>query len=140
MAFREGLRELGYIDGKNVTIIARYANGDVARVPVVVDELIALQVDVLAVTPKAVQVAKQRTATIPIVCPDMGNPVRDGLVASLARPGGNLTGAYALDTETNAKRLELIIEVLRFPLFFAFQAVALMPPAAPGPESRSSPA
>lgn len=110
--FREGLRELGYVDGKNVTIITRYANADVARVPVVVDELIALPVDILAVTPKAVHVAKQRTATIPIVCPDMGNPVRDGLVASLARPGGNLTGGYALDTETNAKRLELIIEVI----------------------------
>ena len=52
------------------------------------------------------------TVAIPIVCPDMGNPVRDGLVASLAHPGGNLTGAYALDTETNAKRLELIIEAV----------------------------
>ena len=56
--------------------------------------------------------ARQMTATIPIVCPDMGNPIRDGLVASLAHPGGNLTGAYALDAETNAKRLELIMETV----------------------------
>ena len=112
MAFREGLRELGYVDGKNVTIIARYANGDVTQVPTVIDQLIALPVDIIVVSPKAVQVAKQKTTTIPIVCPDMGNPVRDGLVTSLAHPGGNLTGAYALDTETNAKRLELAIELV----------------------------
>jgi putative ABC transport system substrate-binding protein len=111
LAFRDGLRELGYVDGKNVTIVTRYANGDVAQVPVVLDQLISLPVDVIAVSPKAVQVARQKTATIPIVCPDMGNPVRDGLVASLAHPGGNLTGGYALDTETNAKRLELTIEI-----------------------------
>ena len=112
MAFREGLRELGYVDGKNVIIIARYANGDVTQVPTAIDQLIALPVDILVVSPKAVQVAKQKTTTIPIVCPDMGNPVRDGLVTSLAHPGGNLTGAYALDTETNAKRLELAIELV----------------------------
>ena len=111
-AFREGLRELGYVDGKNVTLIMRYANGDVTKIPVLLDELIALPVDIIAVTPKAVQIARQKTITIPIVCPDMGNPVRDGLVASLAHPGGNLTGAYGLDSETNAKRLELITEIV----------------------------
>jgi len=110
-AFRDGLRELGYVDGKNVTIVARYANSDVTQLPVLLDQLIALPVDVIVVTPKAVQVARKRIATIPIVCPDMGNPIRDGLVASLAHPGGNLTGGYALDTETNAKRLELMIEI-----------------------------
>ena len=111
-AFRDGLRELGYVDGKNVTIVARYANSDVTQVPVLLEELISLPVDVIVVTPKAVQVARQRTTTIPIVCPDMNNPVRDGLVASLAHPGGNLTGGYALNTETDAKRLELIIEIV----------------------------
>jgi ABC-type uncharacterized transport system substrate-binding protein len=110
-AFRDGLRELGYVDGKNVTIVARYANSDVTQLPVLLDQLISLPVDVITVTPKAVQIARQKTTTIPIVCPDMGNPIRDGLVASLAHPGGNLTGGYALDTETNAKRLELMIEI-----------------------------
>ena len=109
-AFRDGLRELGYVDGKNVTIVTRYANSDVSRLPVVLEELISLPVDIIVVTPKAVGMARQMTATIPIVCPDIPNPVRDGLVVSLAHPGGNLTGAYALDTETNAKRLEMIIE------------------------------
>ena len=111
-AFRDGLRELGYVDGKNVTIVARYANSDVTQVPVLLEQLISLPVDVIVVTPKAVQVARQRTTTIPIVCPDMNNPIRDGLVASLAHPGGNLTGGYALNTETDAKRLELIIEIV----------------------------
>ena len=111
-AFRDGLRELGYVDGQNVTIVARYANSEVTQVPVLLEQLIALPVDVIVVTPKAVQVARQRTTTIPIVCPDMNNPIRDGLVASLAHPGGNLTGGYALNTETDAKRLELIIEIV----------------------------
>lgn len=111
-AFREGLRELGYVDGKNVTIVARYANADVTQIPVVLADLIAVPVDIIVVTPKAVQAARQKTTTIPIVCPDMGNPVRDGLATSLGHPGGNLTGGYALDTETNAKRLELTIELV----------------------------
>ncbi len=110
-AFRDGLRELGYVDGKNVIIVARYANSDVTQMPVLLEQLIALPVDVIVVTPKACQVARQRIATIPIVCPDMNNPIRDGLVASLAHPGGNLTGGYALNTETDAKRLELMIEI-----------------------------
>lgn len=112
LAFREGLREFGYVDGDNIAIIARYANGDVTQMSTALEELIALPVDLLVVSPRVVQVAKQKTATIPIVCPDMGNPLRDGLVRNLARPGGNLTGGYALDTETNAKRLELMKELV----------------------------
>ena len=111
-AFREGLRELGYVDGKNVTLVTRYANSDVTQIPLLLDDLISLPVDIIVVTPKAVQAARQKTTKIPIVCPDMGNPIRDGLVTSLAHPGGNLTGAYALDTETNAKRLELTTELV----------------------------
>jgi putative ABC transport system substrate-binding protein len=110
-AFRDGLRELGYVDGKNVTFVTRYANMNASQIPALLDELIALPVDVIVVTPKAVQTARKKSTQIPIVCPDMGNPVRDGLVASLAHPGGNLTGAYAQDSETNAKRLELIKEI-----------------------------
>jgi putative ABC transport system substrate-binding protein len=111
-AFREGLRTLGYVDGKNITIIPGAAEGNEEQLPIVVKKLIAIHVDVIVVSPKAVRAAIQATKTIPIVCPDMGNPVRDGLVASLSHPGGNLTGGYALDTETNAKRLELIAEVV----------------------------
>jgi putative tryptophan/tyrosine transport system substrate-binding protein len=112
LAFRDGLRELGYVDGKNVTIVARYANTDATQLPKLLDELISLPVDIIVVTPKAVQIVRQSSTTIPIICPDMGNPVRDKLVASLAHPGGNLTGGYALNTETDAKRLELMIEAV----------------------------
>jgi ABC-type uncharacterized transport system substrate-binding protein len=111
-AARAGLRDLGYIDGENVAILSRYANGDVRRVPVLLRDLIALPVDVLFVSPKAVQAAKKASRTIPIVCPTMDNAVRDGLVASLARPGANLTGISVLGTEADSKRLQLISEMV----------------------------
>ena len=88
-AFRDGLRDLGYIDGKNVTFVVRHANGDPAALRALIRELIALRVDVLWGDAPAL---KEGTATIPIVSPTMGDPVRTRLVASLARPGGNLTG------------------------------------------------
>ena len=90
-AFRQGLRDLGWIDGRNIVLVARYANGDPARYREIVRELLALQVDVLWGEARELSEA---TKTIPIVSPtmDWGDPVRTGLVASLARPGGNLTG------------------------------------------------
>jgi putative ABC transport system substrate-binding protein len=88
-AFRDGLRDLGYVDGKNVTLIVRYANGDPAKLRANIRELIALRVDVLTGDAPTL---KEATSTIPIVSSMMGDPVRTGLVASLARPGGNLTG------------------------------------------------
>jgi putative ABC transport system substrate-binding protein len=112
VAFRDGLHELGYVDGKNMTIVMRYANGDVARLPALLSELIALPVDVLVVNSKVVKAATASTKTIPIVCPSMGDPVRDGLVASLQHPGGNLTGGYGLIVEMQSKLLELTAELV----------------------------
>jgi len=111
-AARAGMRDLGYVDGRNVTILPRYANGNVSQVLPILRELIALPVDVLFVSPKVVRAAKEATRTIPIVCPTMGNAVRDGLAASLARPGANLRGISVLGTEADAKRLELIREMV----------------------------
>jgi putative tryptophan/tyrosine transport system substrate-binding protein len=111
-AFRTGLRELGYIEGRNVIVLPRYANGSNARFPELLAELLALDVDVLVVTPTAAHAAKQATKTVPIVLPSSGDPVKEGLVASLARPGGNITGLSSAAPETDQKRLELAIELL----------------------------
>src|SRR5690349_18714277 len=91
-AFLEGLRELGYVDGQNVTVVWRFANNDPARLRMVIKELIALHVDVLVGDAPPL---KEATTSIPIVSPTMGDPVKTGLVASLNRPGGNLTGVSA---------------------------------------------
>jgi putative ABC transport system substrate-binding protein len=111
-AFRQGLADLGYVEGKNIRIVARYANGDSARLPTLLNELIALPPDVLLVSQAALGAARKATTTVPLVCATMGDPVAAGLVSSLARPGGNLTGLYALDTETDSKRLELAREIV----------------------------
>lgn len=111
-AFRQGLRDLGYVEGKNVIILPRYAHGDSVRLPALLSELIALNVDVLFVAHTAIPAAMQLTKTIPIVAPTMDDPVRAGFAASLAHPGGNLTGGYVLNVETDSKRLELAKEVV----------------------------
>jgi len=91
--FRGGLRELGYAEGKNIELEIRWGEGKLARLPALADELVRLKVDVIvAVTSPAVLAARQATRTIPIVMPLSSDPVADGLVASLARPGGNITG------------------------------------------------
>jgi len=106
-AFRDGLRTLGYIDGRNITIFPRYAQGDDARTSQLLKELIDLHVDVLVVNPKAVRAAMQATKVIPIVCPTLGDPVKEGFIKDLARPVGNFTGISAQAWETDSKRLEL---------------------------------
>jgi putative ABC transport system substrate-binding protein len=111
-ALRQGLRDLGYVDGKNVIILPRYAHGDSARFPALLSELIALNVDVLFVAHTAVPAAMQLTKTIPIIAPTMDDPVKAGFVASVAHPSGNLTGGYVLNAETDSKRLELAMEVV----------------------------
>ena len=111
-AFRAGLRALGYVEGENVTIVARYANGDDAQVRPLVRELVALPVDVLLVSPSAVQAAKEATTSVPIVCANMLDAVESGLVASLSRPGGNLTGLTYQEAATDSKRLELARELV----------------------------
>ena len=108
-AFRQGLRELGYIEGRNIVIEYRYAHGVVARFPELTMELLGLKVDVLVVGGTgAAHAAKSQTTTVPIVFAIGGDPVGTGLVTSLARPGGNATGLSALVAETSGKQLELL--------------------------------
>lgn len=110
--FREGLRERGYDEGRNLAIEYRWAQGDYARLPALVAELIAAKVEVLvaAGTPAALAV-KRATTTVPMVMVAVGDPVGTGLVASLARPGGNLTGLVSIAPDLEGKRLELLQEV-----------------------------
>jgi putative ABC transport system substrate-binding protein len=112
-ALRQGLREHGYVEGQNILIEYRAADGRVERLPALAAELARLKVDVLvAVATPGGRAAQQATTTIPIVVVAMGDPVRDGLVASLARPGGNVTGSTFLGPELIPKRLELFKEAL----------------------------
>ncbi len=105
----EGLRELGYVEGRNIVIEARGANLKLERLPDLAVELVRLRVDVIVTqTTPAAQAAKQATSTIPIVMATAGDAVGSGLVASLARPGGNITGLTFLGTELSVKILELL--------------------------------
>src|SRR6266540_3621033 len=108
-AFRQGLRELGYTEGQSIVIEERYAYGVIDRFPALIAALIDLNVDVLVVGgTNAAQVAKARTSTVPIVFTVPGNPVEDGLVASLAHPGGNATGLSTRAPGLTGKQLELL--------------------------------
>jgi putative ABC transport system substrate-binding protein len=112
-AFRQGLRELGYIEGKNILVDYRYAEGKQERYQNFVAELVQLKVDVLIVTnPAAIRAAMQATKAIPIIMVTTEDPVVTGIVQSLARPGGNITGLSRLTRELSGKRLELFKEVL----------------------------
>ena len=112
-AFRQGLHDLGYVEGRNLVIEYRDAEGKPERLPALAAELVALMVDVI-VAPNTVGVlaAKQATKTIPIVFAVTADPVASGLVTSLARPGGNATGLSILAPELVGKRLELLIQVV----------------------------
>ncbi len=112
-AFRTGLRELGYVEGQNIVIEYRGADGKIERLLGLATELTRLRVDlIMAVATPAARAAQQATTAIPIVATAMGDPVRDGLVASLARPGGNVTGTTFLGPELVPKRLELLKQAL----------------------------
>ena len=113
----QGLRELGYVAGQTIAVEGRYAEGHVERMPALAAELVRLQVDVIfTTTPAGVRAATQATKTVPIVAVDLETePVASGLVASLARPGGNLTGVFLDMPELSSKWLELVLEVLARP-------------------------
>jgi putative ABC transport system substrate-binding protein len=111
-AFRQGLRELGYVDGQNLIIEYRSGEGKEERLAKLAAELVQLKVAVIAaLDPPAAEAAKNSTRTIPIVMRATSDPVEAGLVASLARPGGNITGLYSIAEELIGKRLELLKEV-----------------------------
>ena len=111
-SFRQGLRELGYVEGKNIIVEFRYAEGKFERLPGLAAELVRLKVDVIvtASTP-AIRAAQHATNTIPIVMANVGDPIAQGFVARLARPGGNITGFTNLSPDLSTKRLELLKEV-----------------------------
>jgi putative ABC transport system substrate-binding protein len=112
-ALRQGLRDLGYVEGKNIVIEYRGAEGKVDAVAGLVTDLVQLKVDVLIVpTNSAIRAAKQATKTIPIVMVTQEDPVASGLVDSLARPGGNITGLATFQRDLSGKRLELLTEVV----------------------------
>jgi len=112
-AFRQGLHELGYVEGKNIVIEWRYADGNLERLPDLAAELVRLKVDVIVTGgPAPTRSAKQATATIPIVMGFDDDPVGSGFVASLAHPGGNITGLSTLALEISGKQLELLKEIV----------------------------
>jgi putative tryptophan/tyrosine transport system substrate-binding protein len=110
--FRQGLRELGYVEGKNIIIEYRVAEGKVERLPDLLAELVRLKVDVIVTGGIVNRAAKQATTTIPIVMAFEHDPVGNGLVVSLARPGGNITGLSARYPELSGKQLELLKEIV----------------------------
>ena len=112
-AFRQGLRELGYVEGKNIVIEWRYAEGKLERTPALAAELVRLKVDVIVTGGQGgTRPANEATNTIPIVMTQDPDPVRNGFVASLARPGGNITGLSTLAPELSGKRVELLKEIV----------------------------
>ena len=111
--FREGLRDLGYVEGKNILIEYRWAEGKYERFPELIGELIQLKVEIIvtAGTPASIAV-KKATTSIPLVMIAVGDPVGTGLIASLSHPGGNITGLTSISAEMEGKRLELLREVI----------------------------
>jgi putative tryptophan/tyrosine transport system substrate-binding protein len=112
-AFRQGLRQLGHVEGKNIVIEWRYAEGKPDRLPALAAELVRLRIDVIVTGgPVPTRAAKETTSTIPIVMAQDSDPVGSGFVASLARPGGNITGLATLAPELSGKQLELLKEIV----------------------------
>jgi ABC-type uncharacterized transport system substrate-binding protein len=129
-AFLAGLRERGYVLGRNLEVNVRYASGDMSRLSALVDELIALKPDALFGIESVALVMRARTSTIPIVFPSSSDPVASGLVQSLARPGGNVTGIAALGDQIVGKHVDLLTDIVP-----RISRIALLnDPLAPAPE------
>jgi putative ABC transport system substrate-binding protein len=112
-AFRHGLSELGYVEGKNIVIEYKYADGRFERLPILAEDLVRLKVEIIvADLTTSARAAKKATSTIPIVTTGGSDPIQSGLVTSLARPGGNVTGLTSYTSELLGKRLELLKEVV----------------------------
>jgi putative ABC transport system substrate-binding protein len=127
-AFRQGLRELGYIESQNIVVEVRSAEGKYDRLPALATELVHLKVDVIVTTASpATMAAQQATKTIPIVMAVVVDPVATGFIASLARPGGNITGVSIMASDLVGKQLDLLKQVVPI-----FQVVVLWNPANPG--------
>jgi putative ABC transport system substrate-binding protein len=128
-AFRRGLRELGYVEGKNIIVEYRHENVDLGRLPALAADLVRLEVDVIvAVTTNAALAARKTTSTVPIVFMGVTDPIAAGLVTSLARPGGNSTGVTNMAAVLAGKRLELLNEAVPS----ARRIAVLWDPQAPG--------
>ena len=120
-AFHQGLRELGYVEGRNIIVEYRYAEGRLERLPALAEELVRLKVEIIVTdTVGPARAAKKASSTIPIVIASGSDPIQSGLVASLARPGGNVTGLTGYTVELLGKRLELLKEVVPKVSRFAF--------------------
>src|SRR5260370_491190 len=112
-ALRQGLSELGYVEGQNMTFEVRYANGSEERLPALAAELVGLNLDLIVpASEEAIRAVTLATSTIPIVFATAGDPLADGYVASLARPGGNATGVSPQAGQETAKRLQLLKEAV----------------------------
>jgi len=134
VAFRQGLTETGYVEGSNVKIEYRWAEGHNDRLPELAADLVRRQVSVIAANSQATAAAKAATSTIPIVFITGANPVQVGFVTSLRRPGGNLTGVTSLDTELGGKRLQMLHELLPD----ARTIAALVNPTFPGSDVQTA--
>ena len=134
VAFRQGLTEMGYVEGSNVKIEYRWAEGHSDRLPGLAADLVRRQVSVIAANSQATVAAKGATSTIPIVFITGADPVQVGFVTSLRRPGGNLTGVASLDTELGRKRLQMLHELLPN----AGTIAALVNPTFPGSDVQTT--
>jgi putative ABC transport system substrate-binding protein len=134
--FRDGLRKLGYVEGQNLLITYRWADGRLDRLPGLADDLLASHVDVIVAIGASVWAAKRQTSTVPIVMAFSGDPVGTAMVSNLARPGGNITGLSFMSSDLAAKRLELLKQT--FPRIARVAVLYLPAEVSTAPELRET--
>jgi putative tryptophan/tyrosine transport system substrate-binding protein len=134
--FRDGLRKLGYVEGQNLLITYRWADGHLDRLPALADDLLASHVDVIVAIGASVWAAKRKTNTVPIVMAFSGDPVGTAMVSNLARPGGNITGLSFMSSDLAAKRLELLKQT--FPRIARVAVLYLPAEVSTAPELRET--